>query len=124
MAAKLEPESAGIWRTLLRSHAILGAAGLAAGGLVALAMVRAGWPPAGSSPGMTLLFLSMMGSFFGLIVGGLLTLRPDRGWLIAQVREASALHRWTVVAHPHSRRGATRAMRLLRASGARTLRTL
>lgn len=121
--AKLEPEEAGIWRTLLRSHVILGASGLILGLLAALMLVRTGWPAAAASPGMALLFLAVVGAFFGLIGGGLITLRPDRGWLIEQVREAAGQHRWTVVAHPLDRRGAARAHRLLRATGARTLRT-
>jgi hypothetical protein len=122
-ARKLEPESGGIWRTLLRAHAMFGIAGLLVGFLTATVLVRLGWPPAASSPGLTLLFLAVIGGFLGLIAGGVLTLRPDHDWLIGEVRQASRDHRWTVVTRPRGRRGVSRAARLLRATGARTIRT-
>lgn len=100
LSRKMEPDSGGIWRTALRSHLGLGVIFLLVGALAGLALIGTGWDGAELSPWFTVFFTSVIGGLGGLVLGGLVTLRPDRGMLIRRVREASQAGRWTVVAHP------------------------
>jgi hypothetical protein len=101
-ARKMEPESTGIWRTAIRSHLLLGPAGLLVGALAAATLVGLGWPAAASSPMFTFLFLATLGLFAGLMLAGLLTLRPDRSRVTLSIRRRSRTGQWAVVAHPRS----------------------
>ena len=121
-AARFEPEPAGILGTALRSHAILGVAG-ALTGLVGAAYAVGSWQAAASSPGLTAVFMGVMGTFFGMIVAGLITLRPDHALIIARLRRALARGRWAVVVRPFSERIAHRAMVTLRSAGANPVRS-
>ncbi len=121
-AKKFEPESAGIWRTALRSHAVLGALGVALGILCAFALAAA-WEPAALSLGYAVLFLGVLGGFSGMLWAGLLTLRPDHGWVIRQLREALKRRRWTVVVRPLDEPRAELAMQCLSGAGAEPLRS-
>lgn len=123
-ARKMEPESAGIWRTALRSHAILGAIGLVAGLAVTAALYFAGWPPTVTSPLLTAVFASALGVFFGMLLAGLLTLRPDHGFVIEKMREGIERGRWAVVVRPESEADAEFAERRLRAMGSTPVRSL
>jgi hypothetical protein len=100
LGVKLEPESKGIWRTFLRAHttcAVLGILlGCALWGVLLLMDVR--W--AVSSPWFTLMSTSTYGMLAGLLVGGLITMRPDHNRVIYKVRDATRRGRWAVVAHP------------------------
>lgn len=122
-ARKLEPEQHGIWRTLLRSHALFMPAGALVGALAALALA-AFWPAAASSPYFTMLFLALMGGFFGGLVAGLLTLRPDHGIVIRRVRAALGRGACAVVVHPVNEMRARAAMAALERAGAVPLRSL
>jgi hypothetical protein len=102
LARKMEPESAGIWRTAVRSHLALGPAGLVLGVVAAALLVALGWPAAASSPVFTMLFLATLGLFAGLMLAGLLTLRPDRSRVTQSIRSRSRSGQWAVVAHPKS----------------------
>ena len=121
-AARFEPEQAGILSTALRSHAILGVAGLLAG-LVGAAYAVGTWQAAASSAGLTAVFMAVMGAFFGMIVAGLITLRPDHALIISTLGRALARGRWTVVVRPLSERITHRAMATLRAAGAKPVRS-
>lgn len=123
VARKFEPEQTGIWCTMLRAHLILGVAGAAAGALAAVAFVMAGWPAASHSPGFLLLFLSVMGAFVGMMVGGLLTLRPDHGVVIRAMRAALRRREWAVVVRPLSRVQVDAAVAGLERAGSRPLRS-
>lgn len=123
VARTMEPEQAGIWRTAVRSHVTLGAAGLVLG-LMLGGLLIASWAAAAASPGFTLLFLGMMGLFSGGMWAGVLTLRPDHGWVIRRIRRALFLHRWAVVVRPLSEHAAQRATGTLRAHGAQPMRSL
>ncbi|HSC87238.1 MAG TPA: hypothetical protein VLC09_08215, partial [Polyangiaceae bacterium] len=78
---KLEPENQGIWHTLIRSHLLFGIAGGLVG-IVAALVVIAAWPAAALSPFYTTLFVGVFGAFLGMIFAGLLTLRPDHGYVV------------------------------------------
>ncbi|WP_157272025.1 hypothetical protein [Azohydromonas aeria] len=121
---KLEPEQRGIWRTLLRSHALFIPAGALVGVVVALGLIFAGWPAALESPFFAMLFLAMMGAFFGGMLAGLLTLRPDHGVVIRRVRTALARGGHAVVVHPMNELRARAAMATLQRAGAVPVRSL
>ncbi len=124
LGRKLEPESHGIWRTLLRSHLRLGAAGGVIGLLAAALLLMTGWPAAVASPSAVLALGGLYGGLAGMLAAGLLTLRPDRSRVIAEVREASEQGRWAVVAHPTSPQDVDAACVQLRGVGAQVLRSL
>ena len=121
---KLEPEQRGIWRTLLRSHALFMPAGALLGLVVAWLLVAAGWPAAADSPFFTMLFLGLMGTFFGGMLAGLLTLRPDHAVVIRRVRTALARGRHAVVVHPMNEMRARAAMSALQRAGVMPMRSL
>lgn len=100
ISRKLEPEPTGIWHTLIRVHVFTGALGAIAGALLYLGFVLAGNDAILSSPYISLWTLLAFGAVFGLLVGGLLSLRPDHYRVISSVRKAVARGRWAVVSHP------------------------
>lgn len=126
-ARKMEPESQGIWRTAIRSHLVLAPAGLALGAVVAatlVALVALGWPAAASSPMLATLFFATLGLFAGLMLAGLLTLRPDRSRVTLSIRRRSRAGKWAVVAHPTSPEQSERAVARLRKAGGTVIRSL
>jgi uncharacterized membrane protein YhaH (DUF805 family) len=76
------------------------------------------------SLGYAVLFLGVLGVFVGMIVAGLLTLRPDHSYVIRKLRDALKRRRWAVVVRPPRRSLAPLAMKRLRAVGAVPLRSL
>ena len=121
---KLEPEPAGIGRTLLRTHSKLGALGLVLGILTGGALAVAGVPAFASSPVMATIALGLFGLFGGMLVAGLLSIRPDHDVVITAVRDATAGGDWAVVAHPTSERNASLAADELKAAGGEVVRSL
>ncbi|WP_157275779.1 hypothetical protein [Pelomonas sp. Root1444] len=124
LGRKMEPESNGIWHTLLRSHAWLGLAGALGGLALAALVLAAGWPAALASPRATVALGGVYGVFVGMLAAGLLTLRPDRARVTAQVREASEHGQWSVVTHPVSAHEADVTQDLLTLGGGHVLRSL
>ena len=124
LGRKMEPESRGIWHTLLRSHAWLGLLGPAAGLVVAAVVLATGWPAALASPNATLAVGAVYGIFVGMLGAGLLTLRPDRARVIAQVREASEHGHWSVVSHPVTTHDVEVARDTLASGGGHVMRSL
>ena len=121
---KLEPEQAGIWRTLIRAHVVAGSAGVVAGVLLYLGLLSADIAAVESTPGMSLVAMVFFGGLFGLLLGGLLTARPDHAWVIATVRRAVRQGRWAVVVHPLSQQQLNAALQELRAHSDRVVRSL
>ena len=64
------------------------------------------------------------GPTFGLMLGALNALRPDRVWVVSRVRSALRKRQWVVVAHPADSHQATLAQDLLDSSEAQVVRTL
>lgn len=124
LAHKLEPDTRGIWRTLVRAHYKLGLVGLVLGATLGGALLAMGWPGAVSSPGLTLIFASTFGMFGGLMLAGLVTLRPDHGQVISKVRDALTTGQWSVVAHPIDRSAADLAGETLKRAGGDVVRSL
>lgn len=115
---KVEPEGVGIWRTAVRAHVTCGVLGFMAGLLLYAGLMIGGVEAVRDTPGMSLVAMLLFGTMFGLMVGGLLTIRPDHDAVIQPVREGLATGRWAVVVHPASRRQFDQALRVLRHTGA------
>jgi hypothetical protein len=110
---KFLPDSAGVRRSLVHWHLVLGAAGLAIGVIVAIVLIVAGIELFELSPGYTFLVTVFFGTLFGLLLGGLVSIRPDQGHAAAEIKDRSAVGCWTVVVHCHSRDQTALARRLL-----------
>lgn len=100
LSRKLEPESAGIWRTILRAHLVASLVGMVLGGLLYLSLRLGGNESILSHPLLALMVLLFFGGIFGLLFGGLLSLRPDHYRVMAAVRKAIKRGRWAVISHP------------------------
>ena len=122
VARKLEPDSRGIWRTVVRGHHVFGAGGVAVGLAVAWLLVGSS-SAAAMSPGFTALFAGVVGAFLGMMVAGLLTLRPDHSLVIRKVRERLQQGQWEVVVHPTDRRLAKNAVAALQDVGGEPVRS-
>jgi len=99
ISRKLEPESAGIAKTLVKSHVVLGAAGAGLGLVVAVVLVLSGIAATASNPVYTFLALGFLGGMLGMLLGGLISLRPDHDPMIRRVERAARTGRWSVVVH-------------------------
>lgn len=121
---KVEPEGVGIWRTAVRAHATCGALGLVAGAVVFAGFYAFAERAIMTAPSVTLFAVLMFATMFGLMVGGVLTVRPDHESLLLAVRQAVSAGLWTVVVHPVSTEQERAAERTLRATGAPLTRTL
>ena len=121
---KLEPESGGIWRTIVTAHIKLGILGAVAG-LVAFAVMHGmGIRYITSSPvaaGLVLLFFGAVG---GLFLGGLVSLRPDHDPYVLAARDAMDSGRTTVVVHAFTAAQADEAAEYLRGRGGEVTSTL
>ncbi|MET0892881.1 MAG: hypothetical protein ABWY01_04865 [Pseudoxanthomonas sp.] len=101
--SKLEPESRGIFRTMLRAHLRLGLLGAVAGAVVFAVLYTRGIPYIVNSAVMAGAVIVAFGAVAGLFLGGLFTLRPDHDPYITRVYAALDLGRTAVVVHSFSR---------------------
>lgn len=124
LGRKLEPESTGIWHTMLRTHGKLAVLGALVGALIGAVLLMSDWAAADAAPVMTMAMSTIYGAFAGGLLAGLLTLRPDRSRVIADVRDATDHGRWAVVAHPRSPEQADAARRWLASEGGDVLQSL
>ena len=100
LSRKLEPESSGIWHTILRAHLVTGLIGMALGGLLYLILWMMGNMSVASHPLLMLFVMLFFGTIFGALLGGLLSLRPDHYRVMAAVRKAIKRGGWAVISHP------------------------
>lgn len=121
---KLEPEQAGIWRTLIRAHIVMGVVGGAIGVLIWVGLLAAGNVAVKSTPGMSLFGFVAFAGAIGLLVGGVLTVRPDHSLVITTVRRAIRQGRWALVVHPLTQKQLDVALRELRDRSERVVRSL
>jgi len=96
----VEPEMRGIWRTMIRAHVTMGALGLLAGVLLYWVLMASGNRALQGTPGIGFVALAGFGITFGLMLGGVLALRPDHGRVMGQVRRGLKSGNWAVIAHP------------------------
>ena len=120
----MEPEPQGIARTFYQTHLVGGMAGAAAGLALYAWFSRAGHPMIASSPLLALIALVGFGTMFGLLAGGLLSMRPDHIRLITRVRSALRHDHWAVVAHPTTPEQAAKVKAVLHGSAAEVVSTL
>ena len=99
---KLEPETQGVARTAIRAHLWLGLAGLIAGVALWLVLYYAGISAIVSSPGYSAAAIVAFATVAGLLLGGLVTSRPDHQVVVRGVEAATKAGRWTLVMHPRS----------------------
>jgi hypothetical protein len=121
---KLEPESRGIWRTIVRAHLKLGVGGAIAGLVLFAALLAAGVPFVVNSPIAAALALLFFGTVAGLLLGGLMALRPDHDRYVLATRDAMADGRTTVVVHALTAAQGQQAADFLRGQGGDVTSTL
>ncbi len=121
---KLEPEGGGIWRTIILAHMWLGIWGAVLGLLAFGLLYWGGVPFIVQSPVAALLVLLFFGATAGLLLGGLVSLRPDHDRYIQATHDAMEEGRTTVVVHALSHEQRTRAAEFLSARGADVTQTL
>lgn len=123
-ARKLEPETQGIARTGVRAHLILGAMGLLAG--VALWVLLYSLPITyiTASPGASAAVIISFATILGMMMGGLVTARPDHQIVILKVRRAAEQGKWSLVLHPRSPEQCDLLMKELSEAGVEVVRTV
>ena len=121
---KLQPEGPGIWRTILMAHLWFGVGGVVVGGLAWAVLMWLGVTLIVSSALVSVVAFVFMGAIAGLMLGGLVALRPDQDRYVQATQDAIAERRFTVVVHALSGDEADRAAALLSGLGAEVTRTL
>ena len=121
---KMEPEERGIARTLVRTHLVLGVLAAAAGFALYAALRASGQAAIVASPWLSLAVIVGFSFVFGLMLGGLLSLRPDHVKLIYDLRKALSAGSWAVVAHPVSATQVQATVDYFASTGARVLRSI
>ena len=96
---KLEPEGKGIRNTVIRSNVTMGVVGVVVGGLVALCLHQLQIPMVVFSPYYTTFFVMALCGVGGLLLGGLISLRPDHDRLIQFSRQVTNQRRWMLLVH-------------------------
>jgi hypothetical protein len=124
LSRSFEPESRGIWHSLVRAHLLTGAIGFALG-LCIWGVLRAQeLSMVASSPLLSLVFIVFFTTMMGLMAGGLLALRPDHSMVFEELRTSLRSGSCAVVAHPTDADGVDAALRLLEPGSQRVTRTL
>ena len=114
----LEPENRGIARTMVQTHMVGGLAGAALGVAIYAWFFRTAHPTIVSTPVMSFLAIVGFSIVLGLMLGGLVTIRPDHVRLITSVRSALRHNQWAVVTHPTSAEQTERVRTLLQGGNA------
>ena len=123
-ARKLEPENRGIVRTMWIAHAKLGLAGAVAGALLFVLLWWLAIPAVTASPRIAFALITALATVFGLLAGGLVSLRPDRDPQRSIVQRALRKGRSAVVVHAFTVEERDQAEAFLQADGGETVRDL
>lgn len=121
---RLEPETQGVARTAVRAHLMLGALGLIAGLVLWGVLYALGLPAIVSSPyysGGAIVAFATVG---GMLLGGLITARPDHQVVIQTVDSATKAGRWSLVMHPRDEDQCKSAESVLAAAQVETVRSI
>jgi len=119
---KLEPESRGIWHTLIRAHLWLGLTGAAIGAVAYAVMFFAGVGFVTNNPAQAAMIIFYC-FLVGLLLGGLVTVRPDHARYIRQSKEALDDGKILLAVHARSLKELRRAKSELEKTGADTIAT-
>lgn len=120
----LEPEQAGIFRTIVRAHIWLGLGGAVAGAAAFVLLYVLDVRMVVQSPVWSAMVIIAFATVGGLMLGGLVSLRPDHDPYISRVRGALAEGRSAVVFHGFDREERDAAETELRRRGGETVTTL
>ncbi len=121
---KLEPEDRAIARTAIRSHVLLGLAGAVVGVVLWALLYLLGITYIVSSPAVSAAVIIVFSFVIGMMLGGLVTARPDHQIVIQGVQNAAQQGRWSLVLHPRNPRQCDRVMTILDSAGADSVRTV
>lgn len=121
---QLQPEGGGIFRTILVAHLWMGLFGALAGLAVFGILIWMGVPFIVGSPWAAGLALFAFGALAGLLLGGLVSLRPDQDRYVHATRDAIAQGRTTIVVHALSAAQRSRAAQFLTRQGAEVTQSL
>lgn len=121
---QLEPESKGIFWTMLRAHLWLGLLGVVVGAAAFWLLLTLRIPFIVNSAAYAAGVLIFFGAVAGLMLGGLVTLRPDHDLYILKVKDALEHGRYAVVVHATSHAQRTEAAELLRQASGEVITTL
>lgn len=114
VSKKLEPETGGVWRTIIRSHVILGILG-AILGLILAGIAQAIGPEYLAERTFTIYFaFAMVLGMLGLMLAGLISLRPDHDAVTTHVVEAVQEGKWALVLVTRNKAESDRAAVLLK----------
>lgn len=117
LARKLEPESQGIVRTIIRTHIAMGSIGVGLGLLLAFGLMAADVRMVSTNPTTAIVTIAAFGLVFGLMFGGFLALRPDHVPILNMARESSLAGKWFVVVHARNSSQRDEAGRVLEGVG-------
>jgi hypothetical protein len=121
---RLLPESGGIWRTGLKAHAVLGAAGAMTGMLAFLSLYLSGVQVVTDNPLLSGLVLLHVPTMMGLLLGGLFTLRPDQSAYLYAARDALRSGKAVLLVHARTKAQLDAARELLEEPAIRTVTTI
>lgn len=121
---QLEPESHGIWKTMIRSHVWLAAIGALVGGLVFAVMRAADIAFVVANPNWSLGLLVFFCAVGGGLLAGALTLRPDHTPYLLKTREAIEAGHHVLAIHAVSKAEMKTIEEALQERGARTVTSL
>lgn len=96
---KLEPETRGVARTAVRAHTTSGVGGLLVGILIWAVLYAVGGDAVRSAPIGAAVAIIFFATAAGLMLGGLITARPDHEGVILHVREAVEQGKWALIVH-------------------------
>lgn len=121
---KLEPETQGVVRTAVRAHVWLGALGLIGGVVLWAILYFAGVPAVTASPYYSAGIIVVFAAVGGMLLGGLVTARPDHQIVIRAVESATKAGRWTLVMHPRDEAQCKSAEAVLAEAKVETVRSI
>ena len=120
---RMLPESHGIWQTVLRSHLVLGAIGAALGLALFVILFTAGVPFVADNPLLSGLVFFHVFTLFGLMSGGLISLRPDQVPYVRAARSALNDGQSVLLVHAESRDELDEARSFLEQPALKAVRT-
>ncbi|GGZ62461.1 hypothetical protein [Paraglaciecola chathamensis] len=99
---KLENKDKKVGFFMLKAHMAFGLIGIVLGVFFAILLAFYGPSYTQNSPIMTVIALSILGFFVGLMLAGFISLRPDQDGVVNQSREATHDGKWVVVVNSPS----------------------
>jgi hypothetical protein len=120
----LEPEGGNLWRTLVVAHVRLGLVGALAGLVLFVVLWSSGVPYVVGSPWAAAAVAIVFGAIAGLLLGGLVLLRPDHSPYIEAARRAREEGQTTIIVHALSAAQRARAAKFLGRCGGSVTQTL